>query len=77
MKRVRDWIFTIPALVTIGLILVTFDIAGRVALLISRRAFEWTMAGLQRSLLFALSLAGVTYQIEGLEAIRPGHGRHP
>lgn len=74
MTRARDWLFTIPALIAIGLALVVFDIAGRVALLFSRRAFEWTMAGLQRSLLFALSLAGVTYQIEGLERIRPGHG---
>jgi 1-acyl-sn-glycerol-3-phosphate acyltransferase len=74
VKRARDWIFTIPALIAIGVILVTFDIAGRIALLFNRRAFEWTMAGLQRSLLFALSLAGITFQIEGLERIQPGHG---
>jgi len=72
MRRLRDWAVTIPMLVVFGITLVVFDLAGRIALLFGRRAFEWTMAGLQWSLLRVFGIAGVRVVVEGADRLEPG-----
>ncbi len=67
MRTLRDWVFTIPTVVAFGLTLVVFDLAGRVALLFGPRQFEWTMAGLQRTLLWVFRISGVHFDVEGLD----------
>jgi len=74
IRRIRDWITTIPTLVAFGLTLVVFDVAGRIALLFGRRPFEWVMAGLQWTLLKVFLLSGVHYRVEGSEHIEPHRG---
>lgn len=73
-RRTVAWVRTAPTVVLVAVTLLSFDIAGRVALLMGRRPFEWTMAGLQRTLLALFSLAGVRYLVEGAEHIEPGTG---
>lgn len=74
MRRVLDWVTTIPTLVAFGITLVVFDLAGRLALLFGRRPFEWTMAALQWSLLQVFRISGVRYTVEGTEHLPPGRG---
>lgn len=74
MKRVIDWIVTIPFLVLFGLTLVVFDLAGRVARLFGLRPFEYVMASLQRTLLWVFKVAGTTWEVERDPAIEPHQG---
>lgn len=63
----RDWVFSIPTLISFGLTLAVFDLAGRVALLFGLRPFEWTMAALQRTLLSVFGISGVRFDVDGLD----------
>jgi 1-acyl-sn-glycerol-3-phosphate acyltransferase len=61
-------------LVAFGISLVVFDLAGRVALLFGMRPFEWTMAGLQRTLLGVFAISGVRFDVEGLDGFSASGG---
>jgi 1-acyl-sn-glycerol-3-phosphate acyltransferase len=74
MRKLRDWIFTIPVLVAFGGTIVFHDIAGRIALLFGQRAFENVMASLQRSIVNIFKVAGTKIEVEKSEAIRPHTG---
>lgn len=74
MKTIRDWVFTIPTLLGIGLTLGVFDLVGRIALLIGLRPFEWTMVVMQRVLLACLRISGIKVRIEGRENVEPRRG---
>lgn len=74
MSSFVAWARTAPTLVLFAITLLTFDLAGRVALLMGRRPFEWTMAALQRTLLAVFAVAGVRYVVEGADHIEPGTG---
>ncbi len=67
MHKFRDWLFSLPTVAAFGFTLVVFDIAGRVALLFNLRAFEWTMAWLQRTLLSVFRISAVRFDVEGLD----------
>jgi 1-acyl-sn-glycerol-3-phosphate acyltransferase len=64
MRRVRDWIFTIPTVALFGLALGFYEIVGRIALLFGLRPFEWTMAALQRTLLWIFRVSDVRVHVE-------------
>ncbi len=74
MRRVRDWIFSIPTVVAFGLTLGVFDLAGRVALLFGLRPFEWVIGVMQRTLLAVFTISGVRIDVEGLDGIDPSGG---
>lgn len=74
MRNVRDWAFSIPTVIVFGLTLVVFDLGGRVALLFGLRPFEWVMAGLQRTLLWAFRISDVRFEVEGLDGFRSTGG---
>lgn len=74
MRRLLAWIPTIPFLLAFGLTLVVFDVAGRIALLISPRAFEYAMAALQRTLMSLFVICGTRVDIERPDSVRPGVG---
>jgi 1-acyl-sn-glycerol-3-phosphate acyltransferase len=71
MKHLRDWLFTIPFLLTFGLLLVVFDIAQRVARLFGPRPHEYVVGALQVSLVRALALCGTRWQVQRSPHIRP------
>ncbi len=58
MKRIIDWIFTIPFVIAFGLALVVFELIARVARLFGLRPMEVTMGALQRVLLWLLPITG-------------------
>ncbi len=74
MRRIRDWVFSIPTVAAFGLTLLVFDLIGRVALLFGLRPFEWVMAVMQRTLLASFSISGVRIDVEGLDGLRSSGG---
>ncbi len=74
MRRLRDWVFSIPCVLAFGGCLLIYDIAGRLVRPFSLRGFEYVMAALQRSLVWTFSLAGTRVTIDRHPDLRPGTG---
>ena len=74
MRTVRDWFFSLLTVAAFGITLAVFDVAGRVALWFGLRPFEWTMAGLQSSLLVVFKISRVRFDVEGLDGFPPTGG---
>jgi 1-acyl-sn-glycerol-3-phosphate acyltransferase len=74
MRKIRDWFFTVPFLLAFGLVLVVFDIAGRLARPFGIRGFEWVMAALQRTLISVFRICGTKVVVERSPLIEPGRG---
>jgi 1-acyl-sn-glycerol-3-phosphate acyltransferase len=74
MRKLRDWLVTVPFLLAFGLILLLFDIAGRIVRPFSLRGFEYVMAALQRTLMASFRLCGTTIEVERSHLIRAHTG---
>ncbi|HXQ23811.1 MAG TPA: lysophospholipid acyltransferase family protein [Candidatus Acidoferrales bacterium] len=71
MHGLRDWILTIPFLLTFGLILVVFDVAQRVARLFGQRPQEYVAGALQVALVWAFRICGTRLLVERSPHVRP------
>ena len=71
MRRVRDWLFTVPFLLAFGGVLVVFDLAQRVARLFGRRPHEYVVGALQWSLVKAFGICGTRLSVECSPQVRP------
>ena len=65
MKRLRDWLFTVPTVAAFGLTLAVFHLIGLCALPFGLRPFEKAMAGLQRTLVAVFRISGIRVVTEG------------
>lgn len=74
MRTVRDWFFSIPTLVAFGLILGIGELVSRFTLLFGMGPYEQMMARLQRALIWAFSLSGVSVDVEGRENLASSGG---
>ena len=74
MKKVVDWIYTIPFLVLFGLTLVVFEPIARVARLFGLRPMEVTMGVMQRALLGVFRVGGTRLQVERSDKVLPRTG---
>lgn len=74
MKKILSWIVTIPFGLVFGLLLLFFDIAGRIVRPFSFRGFEWVMAGLQWSLMKSFQLFGTRIIVERPADVLPSTG---
>jgi len=74
MKRIRDWIFTVPFVIAFGAVLAIFEVIARVTRLFGLRPMEITMGIMQRILLGLLGITGARLAIERSESIEPGRG---
>ena len=74
MKKVVDWVFTIPFLVLFGLILVIFEPIARVSRLFGLRPMEVTMGVMQRALLGAFFVGGTRLHVERSDKVLPETG---
>lgn len=74
MKKVIDWVFTIPFLVLFGLTLVVFEPIARIARLFGLRPMEVTMGLMQRTLLGVFRVAGTRLVVERSDKILPRTG---
>jgi 1-acyl-sn-glycerol-3-phosphate acyltransferase len=71
MRAILDWIGTILFMVAFGLIMATFDVVFRIAFLFSRRADAYVMGAMQSTLVGAMRLAGITFDVERSPRIAP------
>lgn len=71
MKKIFSWVVTIPFGFLFGVILLVFDIAGRIIQPFSMRGFEWVMASLQWSLLALFRLFGTEIEVERPDDVEP------
>lgn len=74
MRRLRDWVLTVPFLIAFGLTLVVYDVVGRVVRPFSLRGFEYVMASLQRTLMNCFRICGTRIIVERSPAIQPRTG---
>ena len=74
MKKVIDWIFTIPFLIGFGLTLVVFEPIARIARLFGLRPMEVTMGVMQRVLIAVFRLGGTRLEVERSPLILPRTG---
>ncbi|MFW2381187.1 MAG: lysophospholipid acyltransferase family protein [Acidimicrobiales bacterium] len=71
MKKIVDWIFTIPFLIGFGLTLVVFEPIARIARLFGLRPMEVTMGVMQKILLGVFRIGGTRLQIERSPQVLP------
>lgn len=69
-----SWLVTIPFILAFGLVLVVYDVAGRVVRPFSFTAFEWVMASLQRTLLGVFRMFGTRLVVDRSPAIQSHTG---
>ncbi len=74
MKRLRDWLTTLPTVAAFGLALLGYHLAGLVALPFGKRAFENVMAGLQRTLISTFRISGVRVDTQGQDGFSSSGG---
>jgi 1-acyl-sn-glycerol-3-phosphate acyltransferase len=67
MRRLRDWVFSIPTAAVFGLVLGFFHVLGLLTRPFGIRPFETVMAALQRTLIWVFLLSGVRVATEGRE----------
>lgn len=70
----RDWALTLPFLLSFGLVLLLFDLAGRAVRPFSLRGFEAVMAALQRTLMALFRICGTRVEVDRSALIEPGRG---
>ena len=74
MKRVVDWVFTVPFLILFGLTLAIFEPIARVARLFGLRPMEVTMGVMQRILLAVFRISGTRLHVERSPLVLPRTG---
>jgi len=74
VKKIIDWIFTVPFLIFFGLTLAVFEPIARIARLFGLRPMEATMGVMQQALLRAFWIAGTRLDVERSDEILPRTG---
>jgi len=74
LRKIFDWIFTIPFLFFFGLTLAIFEPIARVARLFGLRPMEITMGIMQRVLLIVFRIGGTRLEVERSAEVMPGTG---
>ena len=74
MKKILDWLCTIPFLILFGLTLAIFEPIARIARLFGLRPMEVTMGVMQQTLLAIFAITGTRLQVERSEGINPRTG---
>ena len=71
MRRVLDWVFTVPFLLAFGLVLAVFDPLQRLARLFGQRPQELVAGALQYCLLWAFRICGTRLSVERAAGVKP------
>ncbi len=70
-KRLLDWLFTLPFLLAFGGVLIIFDPIQRFARLFGERPHELTVGVMQRLLIYAFRLSGMSLRVERSAKVEP------
>ena len=71
---IRDWATTIPTLLAFGATLAVGDVVLRISRLFGLRPMEWSVAVLQRVLIWCFKLSGMRLEVERSPRLEPGAG---
>ncbi len=71
LRAARDWAGTAAFFVVFAALMLSADLAFRVAVLFGRRANDYALGALQVALVYALRLCGTRIEVERSAAIRP------
>ncbi len=74
MRRILDWVFTVPFLISFGLTLAVFEPIARIARLFGLRPMEVTMGVMQRILLGVFRIGGTRLDVERSPLVQPRSG---
>lgn len=74
MEALWSWVVTIPFLISFGIVLLVYDVAGRIVRPFSLTGFEWVMAALQRTLVTVFQVFGTRLDVDRSPAVRPHTG---
>ncbi|HSJ36135.1 MAG TPA: lysophospholipid acyltransferase family protein [Acidimicrobiia bacterium] len=74
MEKLMNWAVTVPFLVAFGLVLVVYDIVGRIVRPFSLTAFEWVMGALQATLVWVYRIFGTRLTVERSPRVKPHTG---
>lgn len=74
MRRIVDWVFTIPFMVLFGLTLLVFEVVARIVRLFGLRPMEITMGIMQRILLVLFRISGTRLEVERAPGVLPRTG---
>lgn len=74
MKKLASWILTFPFLIMFGLVLLIYDIVGRIVRPFSLSAFEWVMGALQSTLVGVFRTFGTRLEVERAPGVKSGTG---
>jgi 1-acyl-sn-glycerol-3-phosphate acyltransferase len=74
MKRMINWIFTVPFLIAFGLTLAIFEPIARIARMFGLRPMEITMGIMQRVLVWDFRICGTRLKVERSPALKPRTG---
>jgi 1-acyl-sn-glycerol-3-phosphate acyltransferase len=74
MKRMINWIFTVPFLIAFGLTLAIFEPIARIARMFGLRPMEITMGVMQRVLVWDFRICGTRLKVERSPALKPRTG---
>lgn len=74
MQKLWSWIVTIPFLLTFGLVLAVYEVAGRMVRPFSLTGFEWVMAALQRTLVGVYRVFGTRVDVDRSKEIKSRTG---
>lgn len=69
-----NWVVTVPFLVVFGLVLLLYDIIGRIVRPFSLTAFEWVMGALQATLVWVYRVFGTRLTVERSPLVKPHTG---
>jgi len=64
VKNLFGWAVTVPFLLVLGMVLVVYDIVGRIVRPFSLTGFEWVMGALQKTLVGVYRLFGTRLEVE-------------
>lgn len=64
MKKLASWLLTVPFLTVFGLVLLLYEVAGRIVRPFSLSAFEWVMGALQGTLVGVFRMFGTHLEVE-------------
>jgi 1-acyl-sn-glycerol-3-phosphate acyltransferase len=74
VKKLAPWIVTLPFLVVFGLVLIVYDVAGRIVRPFSLAGFEWVMGALQGTVVGVFRMFGTQLEVERSPLVRPHTG---
>lgn len=74
VRKLWNWLVTIPFLVVFGVVLLFYDIVGRIVRPFSLTGFEWVMGALQATLVWVYRIFGTRLTVERSPAVKPRTG---